>query len=126
MKLSLEEQVTRDFLRYVGVPMAPGSVVVGTREDGTPVERYFDLISEDGSVVASIQTSCLHIKSRPGQKAYASLYRVLGALLYLHLCPRCQSRYVVLTDREMYDEIRGEFSKHFKDIIILHWDDIRK
>jgi len=126
MKLSLEEQVRQDFIRHVGKPMAPATLVIGTKEDGSPIARAFDLVSADGAVVASIQTSCLHLRSRPGQKAYGSLYRVLGAILYLHLCQKCKARYLVLSDRDMYDEITQEFGTVFKNITILFWDDIRK
>ncbi len=125
-KLSLDEQVRADFIKYIGKPMAPQTVVIGTKEDGTPLTRAFDLVATDGSVVASIQTSCLHLRSRPGQKAYGSLYRVLGAILYLHLCHKCKARYLVISDRDMYEEITGEFAGVFKDITILHWDDIKK
>lgn len=126
MKPSLDEQIKREFVKYVGVPMAPGEIVIGRKEDGTPITRPFDLVSEDKSVVASVQTSCLHLKSRPGQKAYGSLYRVLGAILYLHLCTGCMERYLILSDRDMYDEITEDFSSIFKDINMLYWDDIKK
>jgi len=126
MKPSLDEQVKRYFIKYVGVPMEPGEMVIGSKEDGTPITRPFDLVSEDGTVVASIQTSCLHLKSRPGQKAYGSLYRVMGAILYLHLCTKSKHRYLVISDRDMYDEITSEFVTIFKDITILFYDDIDK
>jgi len=126
MPQTLDEQVRADFLRFIGVPMAPGTLFIGKKEDGTPLTRAFDLVSEDGAIVASIQTSCLHLKSRPGQKAYGSLYRVLGAILYLHLCHKCRARYLILSDRDMYEEITAEFAGVFKDITILHHDDIRK
>lgn len=126
LSLPLDEQVKADFLKYIGVRMAPGTLVIGKKEDGTPLTRAFDLVSEDGSIVASIQTSCLHLKSRPGTKAYGSLYRVLGAILYLHLCRKCRARYLILTDRDMFEEITSEFAGVFKDINILHWDDIKK
>jgi hypothetical protein len=126
MKPPLDEQIKRDFINYVGVPMEPGEIVIGTKEDGTPITRPFDLVSEDGDVVASVQTSCLHLKSRPGQKAYGSLYRVMGAILYLHLCTKSTQRYLVISDRDMYDEITSEFVTIFKDITILFHDDIVK
>lgn len=124
MKPPLDEQIKRDFVKYVGVPMEPGDMVIGSKDDGTPITRPFDLVSEDGRVVASIQTSCLHLKSRPGQKAYGSLYRVMGAILYLHLCTKSKYRYLVISDRDMYDEITSEFVTIFKDITILFYDDI--
>ncbi len=126
MKVPLEEQVREDFIAYKGVPMAPGEVVIGTREDGTSVTRAFDLVAEDGSVVASIRTSCLRLKSRPNQKAYGSLYRVMGAILYLHLCHKCKERYLILTDDDMFDEVTAEFAGIFKDIKILHYDELKK
>jgi hypothetical protein len=126
MQPPLDEQIIRDFVAFVGVPMEPGEIVIGTKEDGTPITRPFDLVSEDGRVVASIQTSCLHLKSRPGQKAYGSLYRVMGAILYLHLCTKSEYRYLVISDRDMYDEITSEFVTIFKDITILFYDDIVK
>jgi hypothetical protein len=126
MKPSLDEQIKKDFINYVGVPMEPGEIVIGTKEDGTPITRPFDLVSKDGAVVASIQTSCLHLKSRPGQKAYGSLYRVMGAILYLHLCTKSKQRYLVISDRDMYDEITSEFVTIFKDITILFHDEIVK
>jgi hypothetical protein len=126
MKPSLDEQVKREFIEYVGVPMQPGEVTIGVKEDGTPITRPFDLVSEDETIVASIQTSCLHLKSRPGQKAYGSLYRVLGAILYLHLCTKCRERYLIMSDRDMFDEITEDFSSIFKDINMLFWDDVKK
>ncbi len=126
MKPLLDEQIKREFVKYVGVPMAPGEIVIGRKEDGTPITRPFDLVSEDGSIVASVQTSCLHLKSRPGQKAYGSLYRVMGAILYLHLCTVCRERYLIISDRDMYDEITEDFSHIFKDINMLFWEDIQK
>jgi hypothetical protein len=126
MKPTLDEQIKREFVEYVGVAMAPGEIVIGRKEDGTPITRPFDLVSEDKSVVASVQTSCLHLKSRPGQKAYGSLYRVLGAILYLHLCTGCAERYLIMSDRDMFDEITEDFSSIFKDINMLYWDDIKK
>jgi hypothetical protein len=126
MKPSLDESIERDFIAYVGVSLEPGEIVIGAKEDGTPITRPFDLVSPDGSVVASIQTSCLHLKSRPGQKAYGSLYRVMGALLYLHLCTKSKARYLVISDRDMYEEITSEFVTIFKDITILFYDDIKK
>jgi hypothetical protein len=126
MKPDLDEQIKREFIEYVGVPMQAGEVTIGAKEDGTPITRPFDLVSEDGSIVASIQTSCLHLKSRPGQKAYGSLYRVLGAILYLHLCTKCRERYLIISDREMFDEITEDFSSIFKDINMLFWDDVKK
>lgn len=126
MKPDLDEQIKREFIEYVGVPMQAGEVTIGAKEDGTPITRPFDLVSEDGSIVASIQTSCLHLKSRPGQKAYGSLYRVLGAILYLHLCTKCRARYLIISDREMFDEITEDFSSIFKDINMLFWDDVKK
>ncbi len=126
MKLTFDEQVKKVFIKYVGVPMEPGEMVIGSKEDGTPITRPFDLVSADGTVVASIQTSCLHLKSRPGQKAYGSLYRVMGAILYLHLCNKSKHRYLVISDRDMYDEITSEFVTIFKDITILFYDDIEK
>jgi len=125
MKASLDEQIKYEFAEFVGVPMAPGEIVIGAKEDGTPITRPFDLVSEDRSIVASVQTSCLHLKSRPGQKAYGSLYRVLGAILYLHLCTRCSERYLIMSDRDMYDEITEDFSNIFKNINMLYWDDIK-
>jgi hypothetical protein len=125
MKPSLDEQIKREFVDYVGVPMAPGEIVIGHKEDGTPITRPFDLVSEDRSIVASVQTSCLHLKSRPGQKAYGSLYRVLGAILYLHLCTKCKERYLIMSDRDMYEEITEDFSHIFKNINMLYWDDIK-
>jgi len=124
--LTLDEQVRRDVQKYLGVAMEPAEVVVAKREDGSEVTRHFDLVSADVKIIASIQTSCLHVKSRPGQKAYGSLYRVLGAILYLHLCTQCAQRYLILTDREMYTEITDEFGRAFQNIIILYYDDIRK
>jgi len=126
MQPPLDEQIIRDFVAFVGVPMEAGEIVIGIKEDGTPITRPFDLVSEDGRIVASIQTSCLHLKSRPGQKAYGSLYRVMGAILYLHLCTRSEFRYLVISDRDMYDEITSEFVTIFKDITILFYDDIVK
>jgi hypothetical protein len=126
MKPDLDEQIKREFIEYVGVPMQAGEVTIGAKEDGTAITRPFDLVSDDGSIVASIQTSCLHLKSRPGQKAYGSLYRVLGAILYLHLCSKCRERYLIISDREMFDEITGDFSSIFKDINMLFWDDVKK
>lgn len=126
MKPDLDEQIKREFIEYVGVAMQAGEVTIGAKEDGTPITRPFDLVSEDQSIVASIQTSCLHLKSRPGQKAYGSLYRVLGAILYLHLCTKCRERYLIISDREMFDEITGDFSSIFKDINMLFWDDVKK
>ena len=126
MKLTYDEQVKKVFIKYVGVPMEPGEMVIGSKEDGTPITRPFDLVSADGSVVASIQTSCLHLKSRPGQKAYGSLYRVMGAILYLHLCNKSKHRYLVISDRDMYDEITSEFVTIFTDITILFYADIEK
>ncbi len=126
MKPDLDEQIKREFIEYVGVPMQAGEVTIGAKEDGTPITRPFDLVSEDESIVASVQTSCLHLKSRPGQKAYGSLYRVLGAILYLHLCTKCRERYLIISDREMFDEITGDFSSIFKDINMLFWDDVKK
>ena len=126
MKPPLDEQIKRDFVRYVGVPMEPGEIIIGTKEDGTPITRPFDLVSEDGTIVASIQSSCLHLKSRPGQKAYGSLYRVMGEILYLHLCTKTKYRYLVISDRDMYEEITSEFVTIFKDITILFYDDIKK
>jgi hypothetical protein len=73
-----------------------------------------------------VQSSCLHLRSRPGQKAYGSLYRVIGAILYLHLCTSYQQRYLVISDPDMYDEITSEFATIFKDIKILFYDDIKK
>jgi hypothetical protein len=125
MKLSLDEQIKYEFTEYVGVPMEAGEVAIGTKEDGTPITRPFDLVSEDGSIVASIQTSCLHLKSRPGQKAYGSLYRVMGAILYLHLCTACRERYLIISDRDMYDEITEDFSHIFKDINIVFWENVK-
>lgn len=124
--LTLDEQVRRDFQKYIGVPMEPAEVVVAKRDDGSEVKRNFDLVSVDHGIIASIQTSCLHVKSRPGQKAYGSLYRVLGAILYLHLCTHCSERYLILTDHEMYEEITSEFGRAFQNIIFLYYDDIRK
>jgi hypothetical protein len=126
MKPSLDEQIKREFVEYVGAPMGPGEVVIGTKEDGTPITRPFDLVSDDRSIVASVQTSCLHLKSRPGQKAYGSLYRVLGAILYLHLCTKCSERYLIMSDRDMYEEITEDFSNIFKNIKMLYWDDIKE
>ncbi len=126
MKPSLDERLKRDFVKYVGVPMEPGEIVIGAKEDGTPITRPFDLVSSDGTIVASIQSSCLHLKSRPGQKAYGSLYRVMGAILYLHLCTKTKCRYLVISDRDMYEEITSEFVTIFKDITILFYDDIKK
>jgi hypothetical protein len=126
MPLSVDERIKRDFAAYLGVAMGPGEVIIGARDDGTPVKKQFDLVSADGATVASVRSSCLHLKSRPGQKAYGSLYRVLGALLYLHLCHSCQDRYLIIADRAMFDEIYGEYSGIFTDIKIVHWDDIRK
>jgi len=124
-KNQLEDEVRRDVQEYLGTPLAPGDVVVGRREDGSPLSRHFDLVSPDGAVIGSIQTSCLRIKSRPGQKAFGSLYRVLGALLYLHLCHNCQRRYLILTDRDMYREITTEFAHSFPEVTILFWEDIK-
>jgi hypothetical protein len=125
MKPSLDEQIKREFAEYIGKPLAPGEMEIGTKEDGTPITRSFDLVSDDNSVVGSIQTSCLHLKSRPGQKAYGSLYRVMGALLYLHLCTKCEARYLIISDRDMFEEITSEFATIFKDITILLWDDVK-
>lgn len=125
MKPSLDEQIRREFAEYIGVPLGPGEIAIGTKEDGTPITRPFDLVSEDRSIVASVQTSCLHLKSRPGQKAYGSLYRVLGAILYLHLCTKCSDRYLIISDRDMYEEITEDFSNIFKNIKMLYWDDIK-
>ena len=126
MKPSLDEQIKREFAEYVGTPLEPGEIVIGAKEDGTPITRPFDLVSEDRSIVASVQTSCLHLKSRPGQKAYGSLYRVLGAILYLHLCTKCSERYLIMSDRDMYDEITEDFSNIFKNIKMLYWDDLKE
>jgi hypothetical protein len=126
MKPSLDDQIKREFIEYVGVPMEAGEITIGTKEDGTPITRPFDLISKDQSIVASVQTSCLHLRSRPGQKAYGSLYRVMGAILYLHLCTVCRERYLIISDRDMYDEITEDFSHIFKDINMLFWEDIKK
>lgn len=126
MKPTLDERIKRDFVKYVGVPMEPGEIIIGTKEDSTPITRPFDLVSADGTIVASIQSSCLHLKSRPGQKAYGSLYRVMGAILYLHLCTKTKYRYLVISDRDMYEEITSEFVTIFKDITILFYDEIKK
>ncbi|MEE8639896.1 MAG: hypothetical protein V3T41_05760 [bacterium] len=126
MKPTLEDQIKREFIEYVGVPMKAGEITIGAKEDGTPITRPFDLISEDQSLVASVQTSCLHLRSRPGQKAYGSLYRVMGAILYLHLCTKCSDRYLIMSDRDMYKEITEDFNNIFKDIKMLFWDDIKK
>ncbi len=126
MKLTLDDLIKREFIEYVGVPMKAGEITIGAKEDGTPITRPFDLVSEDQSIVASVQTSCLHLRSRPGQKAYGSLYRVMGAILYLHLCTKCSDRYLILSDRDMYDEITEDFNNIFKDIKMLFWDDIKK
>ena len=126
MKLTLDDQIKREFAEYVGVPLKAGEITIGTKEDGTLITRPFDLISEDESIVASVQTSCLHLRSRPGQKAYGSLYRVMGAILYLHLCTNCSERYLIMSDRDMYDEITEDFSNIFKDIKMVFWDDIKK
>ena len=126
MKLTLDDLIKREFIEYIGVPMKAGEITIGAKEDGTPITRPFDLISEDQSIVASVQTSCLHLRSRPGQKAYGSLYRVMGAILYLHLCTKCSDRYLILSDLDMYDEITEDFSNIFKDIKMLFWDDIKK
>jgi hypothetical protein len=123
---TLDDQIKREFIEYVGVPMKAGEITIGAKEDGTAITRPFDLISEDQSLVASVQTSCLHLRSRPGQKAYGSLYRVMGAILYLHLCNKCSDRYLIMSDRDMYDEITEDFSNIFKDIKMLFWDDIKK
>ncbi|UCH78858.1 MAG: hypothetical protein JSU81_02600 [Candidatus Coatesbacteria bacterium] len=125
MTASLEEQIKRDLVKYVGVPMEPGEIVIGSKEDGTPITRAFDLVADDGSVVAYIRTSALHLRSRPGQKAYGSLYRVMGALLYLHLCNAAQERFLIISDRAMYEEITSEFETIFKDINIVHYDDLK-
>ncbi len=126
MKLTLDDLIKREFIEYIGVPMKAGEITIGAKEDGTPITRPFDLISEDQSIVASVQTSCLHLRSRPGQKAYGSLYRIMGAILYLHLCTKCSARYLIMSDRDMYDEITEDFNNIFKDIKMLFWDDIKK
>jgi hypothetical protein len=126
MKPSLDEQIKCEFSEYVGVPMEAGEITIGTKEDGTPITRPFELVSKDRSIVASVQPSCLHLRSRPGQKAYGSLYRVMGAILYLHLCTNCSDRYLIMSDRDMYDEITEDFSNIFKDIKMVFWDDIKK
>ncbi len=126
MKLTLDDLIKREFIAYIGVPMKAGEITIGAKEDGTPITRPFDLVSEDQSIVASVQTSCLHLRSRPGQKAYGSLYRIMGAILYLHLCTKCSERYLIMSDREMYDEITEDFNNIFKDIKMLFWDDIKK
>jgi hypothetical protein len=126
MKPSLDEQIKCEFTEYVGVPMEAGEITIGTKEDGTPITRPFELVSKDRSIVASVQTSCLHLRSRPGQKAYGSLYRVMGAILYLHLCTNCSDRYLIMSDRDMYDEITEDFSNIFKDIKMVFWDDIKE
>lgn len=125
MTASLEENIKHDLIKFVGVPMEPGEIVIGSKEDGAPITRAFDLVAADGSVVAYIRTSALHLRSRPGQKAYGSLYRVMGALLYLHLCTAARERYLIISDRAMYEEITSEFETIFKDINIVHYDDLK-
>ncbi len=42
---SLDDKIKREFIEYVGVPMEAGEITIGTKEDGTPITRPFELVS---------------------------------------------------------------------------------
>jgi hypothetical protein len=121
----LDDRIRQDFGSYKGVTFEKESLKLGERPDGTPVEYEFDLVSPDRKIIGVIKTNRLHLSTRP-KKAYGSVYSVLGAILYLHKYPQAVERYVILSDKEMYEEIVNRLGDTCKDIQIIYWGDIKK
>jgi hypothetical protein len=121
----LDDRIRQDFGSFKGVAFEKESLKLGERPDGTPVEYEFDLVSPDRNIVGVIKTNRLHLSTRP-KKAYGSIYSVLGAILYLHKYPQAGERYVILSDKEMYEEIVNRLGDTCKDIQIIYWGDIKK
>lgn len=120
----LDDRIRADFGKYKGVTFEKKRLRLGKRSDGKPVEYEFDLVSPDHTVVGVIKTNRLHLSTRP-KKSYGSIYSVLGAVLYLHKYPKAKERYVILSDREMYEEVVNRLGDICKDIRIIFWGDIK-
>ncbi len=120
----LNERIREDFGRYKGVVFKKARLKLGKRPDGTPVEYEFDIVSADRKIIGVIKTNRLRLSTRP-KKAYGSVYSVLGAILYLHKYPAARERYVILSDRVMYDEIVNRLGDTCRDIQIIFSGDIK-
>lgn len=121
----LDDKIREDFGEFKGVVFEKARLKLGKRPDGTPIEYEFDLVSPDRKIIGVIKTNRLRLSTRP-KKAYGSVYSVLGAVLYLHKYPEAKERYVILSDREMYEEIVNRLGDTCKDIRILFWGDVKK
>jgi hypothetical protein len=120
----LDDRIREDFGAYKGVDFEKVRLKLGERPDGTPVEFEFDLVSPDRKIIGVIKTNRLHLSTRP-KKAYGSIYSVLGAILYLHKYPAAKERYVILSDKEMYEEVVNRLGDIYKDIEIFFWGDLK-
>jgi hypothetical protein len=120
----LDDRIRDDFGKFKGVVFEKVPLKLGERPDGTPVEYEFDLVSPDRKVIGVIKTNRLHLSTRP-KKAYGSVYSVLGSILYLHKYPKAKERYVILSDKEMYEEIVNRLGDTCKDIQLIYWGDIK-
>ncbi|UCE28141.1 MAG: hypothetical protein JSW52_05175 [Candidatus Coatesbacteria bacterium] len=121
----LDDRIRDDFGEFKGVVFEKTRLELGKRPDGTPIVYEFDLVSRDRKIIGVIKTNRLRLSTRP-KKAYGSVYSVLGAVLYLHKYPEAKERYVILSDREMYEEVVNRLGDTCKDIEILYWGDIKK
>jgi hypothetical protein len=112
------EDVARHWLeRKFSLPFSKRSLQVGLKSDGKPALHSFDLVSEDGQIVAEVKS---HQLTRSGNVPSGKISDTYSACLMLEKAA-ARMKLLVLTDYEFYEMFRRySDGKIHKEIEIIY------